>query len=265
MKNLCLFDVDSTLLPKGETVIPKKEVEAINALLRQGDAIAIDSGRPFSAVRHFLSSFEDGEKYAIVVNGGGLYDYSGNPIALHSMSGDVLTYFQKKFASDPRIGVYAYDLDSGLISYGASRWCEWEMDLNKMKRNRHVEANEKVGEKIMKIMVCADKDVSAGITFSDEEKKKYHIVRSDIEYLEILPREVNKAIEIETLRKRLGIERANVYTFGDAGNDLEMIRDYHGVAMGEATPEIKKVAEYLTLESKDDGVAYALTALLHLI
>lgn len=265
MKNLCVFDIDCTLLPRGETLIPPKEIEAINALLGQGDVVCIDSGRPFTAVRHFLSLFGDGEKYAIVVNGGGLYDYEGHLLSLHSMDGEVLSYFRKKFSYDKRIGVYAYDVDSGLINYESSRWCEWELDLNKMKKERRLLDGEKVGEKIMKIMVCSEKEVSKDIVFTSVEKSRFHIVRSDPEYLEILPKGVDKGTEIETLRRRLRIDKSHVYTFGDAGNDLEMIENYNGVAMGESTPEILKAAKFITLPSKDDGVAYALKELLHLI
>ena len=47
--------------------------------------------------------------------------------------------------------------------------------------------------------------------------------------------------------------------FGDAENDIEMIKAAGiGVAMGNAYPETKEVADYITEDSNDDGIANGL-------
>ena len=48
----------------------------------------------------------------------------------------------------------------------------------------------------------------------------------------------------------------NVMTFGDEENDFEMIAQAGvGVAMGNAIPQIKQVANAETLTNNEDGVA----------
>ena len=66
--------------------------------------------------------------------------------------------------------------------------------------------------------------------------------------------------DVATLRAaRLGIEPANVLAIGDQRNDVELIRWAGiGVAMGNAVPELKAVADWITRSNDDDGVAHAL-------
>ena len=47
--------------------------------------------------------------------------------------------------------------------------------------------------------------------------------------------------------------------FGDGRNDLEMIEEVSlGIAMGNAVPELKKVANYVTANIEDEGIQFAL-------
>ena len=49
------------------------------------------------------------------------------------------------------------------------------------------------------------------------------------------------------------------WPFGDGGNDSDMLRYAGiGVAMGNATPDVKQVADYVTATVDEDGVERAL-------
>jgi hypothetical protein len=64
--------------------------------------------------------------------------------------------------------------------------------------------------------------------------------------------------------KHLGVEPEEIVSFGDNYNDMEMIQQTGlGIAMGNAVPELKKVADFVTLSNQEDGVAYVLEALLN--
>ena len=46
---------------------------------------------------------------------------------------------------------------------------------------------------------------------------------------------------------------------GDNFNDLEMLQYAQiGVAMGNATPEVKAIADWVTIDVEEDGVAIAI-------
>lgn len=66
-----------------------------------------------------------------------------------------------------------------------------------------------------------------------------------------------KTIELED------VELKDSYAFGDGRNDIEMIQTAaHGIAMGNAVPELKEVANEFTDAIADDGIATYLEKIL---
>ena len=62
----------------------------------------------------------------------------------------------------------------------------------------------------------------------------------------------------EILQAR-GIDLSETMAFGDSENDIEMLRCAQiGVAMGNATPEAKAAADYVTDDEDADGIRNAL-------
>ena len=57
----------------------------------------------------------------------------------------------------------------------------------------------------------------------------------------------------------LGVPFAESYAFGDGVNDISMVASVaHGCAMGNAVDELKEIAEFVTTDIDDDGVARGL-------
>jgi Cof subfamily protein (haloacid dehalogenase superfamily) len=72
---------------------------------------------------------------------------------------------------------------------------------------------------------------------------------------------VNKASALEFIAQREGIARKEILGFGDSANDIKMI-EYAGVgvAMENATPEVRAAADFVTTDCEHSGVAHALEA-----
>ena len=68
----------------------------------------------------------------------------------------------------------------------------------------------------------------------------------------------------ENLAKKLNFKEDEVMIFGDQKNDISMfdVSGFYKVAMGNAVPEIKKRANYVTKTNNEDGIAYALRRLI---
>ena len=83
------------------------------------------------------------------------------------------------------------------------------------------------------------------------------------EYMvDIFPKETSKLRGIEAVAKHVGLTMVDVIAFGDGMNDVEMIEGVNfGIAMGNAQPEVKAVADHVTDTVNNDGVY---KALLHL-
>ena len=64
---------------------------------------------------------------------------------------------------------------------------------------------------------------------------------------------------VAALCEYLRITPHEVICIGDESNDIEMLKKAGlGIAMGNASMEVKSAADYVTLSNKEDGVAVAL-------
>ena len=266
MKLFC-FDIDGTLMPFGDYEIPNEEKEALQTLLDNGHAIALVSGRPFVSLEHHLSLFEGKRKYYVCANGAAVYNHRGEVIKETSLTSKDLIYLQR-YAGDS-INIYAYEGRGGIVCYNIDHWIDEEIDYNLIQKKDIVvlkKGEPIVGhDRLLKIMLAGDKEVMKHLDLCDEDKAKYEWTWSAPTYLELLEKGSNKGQRVEDLRIHLGIEPEDVYCFGDQGNDISMVSRFNGVAMGNAIPELKKVAKYVTRSAIEHGVVYALKHILKVI
>ena len=77
--------------------------------------------------------------------------------------------------------------------------------------------------------------------------------------VDIMPRDSDKSKGILAVLEHFGWKPENVMALGDAPNDMEML-EFAGisVAMGNATKEVKYVADFVTKTVDEDGWAYAM-------
>ena len=80
--------------------------------------------------------------------------------------------------------------------------------------------------------------------------------------LEMSPANITKASGLIELCDFLKIEISEAVAVGDADNDKEVLKVAGcGVAMGNASDEIKQLADFVTLDNDNDGVAAAIAQL----
>ncbi|MCE5235776.1 MAG: Cof-type HAD-IIB family hydrolase [Clostridiaceae bacterium] len=81
--------------------------------------------------------------------------------------------------------------------------------------------------------------------------------------LEIMPPNTHKGAAIAFLAAREGLSARQVMAIGDSHNDMDMLSAAGlGVAMGNGAPELKKMADFVTLSCDEDGVALAIEGIL---
>ncbi len=81
----------------------------------------------------------------------------------------------------------------------------------------------------------------------------------DVIFLNLISPGLSKGKAIEALVNHLGITTAEVVAVGDWLNDLPMLETAGmAVAMGNAHPDVKAVADYVTLSAAEDGLAHAI-------
>lgn len=259
MKLFC-FDIDDTLLDK-DKVFRRATIEAIRKKQSEGCAICIASGRPFSGIAPYLEPLFKTNLFVVGFNGAALYKCDGTLLYQNGMPFSVFRDFynghRQLLSKD--VSMYCYT-DREVCSFEESEAIRYENRMNHAPIRLLLDRPLNEEAPIMKFMVASD--IYEKVDSVEKEKDKYsflHTVRSAPCFFEFTKLGVDKSSAIEVLRLYLGIEnKLDVATFGDAGNDYLMLKDYYGVAMGNATASCQEVAKKVTLTCKEDGVAYAL-------
>jgi hydroxymethylpyrimidine pyrophosphatase-like HAD family hydrolase len=91
-----------------------------------------------------------------------------------------------------------------------------------------------------------------------------NITQAGLGYIEICPPGVDKATGLAVVATALGVDPSDVLVFGDMPNDLPMFRwaGFGRVAVANAHPEVRALADEITASNDDDGVAVYLDAML---
>ncbi|MEU8585630.1 HAD family hydrolase [Streptomyces sp. NPDC048664] len=80
--------------------------------------------------------------------------------------------------------------------------------------------------------------------------------------VELQPCGITKATGLALAAEFLGLRRSRTLAFGDMPNDIPMFQwAARGVAMANAHPELKAVADEITTSNEDDGIAVVLERL----
>lgn len=91
-----------------------------------------------------------------------------------------------------------------------------------------------------------------------------HATVSGAPFVEIMGPGVTKSDGLTRLCERLGITREDIWAFGDALNDVDMLTwAGRGFAVGNADEAVKAVADHVIASNENDGVARFLEPLLH--
>ena len=78
-------------------------------------------------------------------------------------------------------------------------------------------------------------------------------------YTEISMKDVDKWYAIEFLLKKLNINKEEVITIGDNTNDKMMLEEAGlGVVMKGSTPVVTEIADFITDDNNNEGVAKAI-------
>lgn len=260
---LIALDIDGTLLNSSRQLTSEVK-KAIKRAKDKGIKVVLCTGRPLKGVQEYLDELNLREKgdYAATFNGALIQDtFTENPVShltltymdlidLYNLSLKIGSrshfydtkklYTFNKDVSD--YTVYESYLTGAHLNVTSPEEISKDIDVSKFMMIDHPEILDECISKIPK-----------------EYYEKYTIVRSTPFFLEILNKDANKGSGISLLANKLGIKQEEVICVGDAGNDKHMI-EYAGlgVAMGNATDDIKDLADYITLSNDDDGVAHVI-------
>ena len=253
---LILADVDGTLL-NDKKELTERTRQAICRLHEHGILFGIASGRSPYAVRHLVYEWGIGEATDLIVgfNGAATLDCrSGEMTFALPMSGQAIPEMHRDFAGF-RYNIGIYDEETFHVEKDDPR-AQRTAQLNRFALVVD-DLSGYVSGAVPKALMMADPEELDRILEHYAAMKEpvwYRMFRSANDRTEVVNPELTKSKGIALLCERLGLNAEEVMTFGDMRNDYEMIRDYVGVAMGNAEELIKSAARYITASNEEDGI-----------
>ena len=262
MYKLIALDMDGTLLKEDKTISSRTK-KTLEKARERGVKVVLASGRPIEGLSKYLEELDllSENDYVLSYNGA-LVQNVGNKeiVATNGLTGrdlDLLYNISKEIG----VNIHAFSKSEGLITPKNNKYTELEATINGIKVMEKDFGLVGANEEIIKIMMIDEPEIleKAIEKLPKDLYEKYTIVRSAPYFLEFLNVDGNKGEGLKALSEHLGINEKEVIAMGDAGNDRHMI-EYAGlgVAMGNAFPEIKEIANYVTMTNEEDGVAHVI-------
>lgn len=259
------LDIDGTLLNSAGRITPRTK-QAIAAALERGCAVAAATGRPWSGLPEEFVSIP-GVRWAVTANGASLVDLDAGQVVLrHWMSREDWFYAWDITAGFDRVMDLFLD-GSGFSGAAALQRAE---DWAPPGMADYIRASRRAVEDVQALARRCPRIEKANLFFTDpaqrqrawrrlEESGRFEVSASNAVGIEVNAKGVDKAVGLLELGRRLGLGPENILACGDSGNDLPMLRAVGaGVAMGNASPEAKAAARFVTDSNDADGVAKAI-------
>ena len=253
MKKIIFFDIDGTLLdcPNGITEISPKVKQCIRELQNKGNYIFIASGRPYAFISNEILEFGfDG----FVLTNGAQVIVRDELIYKQKIKEDIIKELTNNFEKHN----IQYMLQGEIYSYMKSEYKEFYSFYDSFNISRKYIKSEYNLDKIdvYKIeMLCTNKDaVEYCLSLQNDQFDCNHNISHNI--FEMYSSVETKASGIMKVLNHLNIPVENSYAFGDGINDVEMLETVGcGIAMGNASDEVKNHAKEVTCEVENDGIA----------
>ena len=258
---LILSDIDGTILPFGQRVVPERTRRAMHAALDAGIHVGPASGRGIS---HVVPSFAgDDALTATALGTNGMQVYlDGAMIHEEHLDHDALVHVAEVIAGRPGVGAIVFDGGTPLLVAGTREDLAQSFPVYAEQARDHVGIPD---FPVIKMNIFNAGGIEVTRELLDLLVREVPELDFNLPvpgFLNITPVGYSKASGIDILCEALGIGIEQVATFGDGGNDIEMIAHVpNGVAVAGAVPEVAAAARWHIGPCEDEPVADVLEAL----
>jgi Cof subfamily protein (haloacid dehalogenase superfamily) len=258
--DLGAFDLDGTVLRRNLR-ITGETITALQRLRDRGMRLVVATGRRYEDAREYAERLGFAERDPVICYGGSMVRRISGETLLHrtlprDLSGEVLEWAAQR---DLHARVF---VDGRIVTSPATPAALEHLRRYSEPGVSAVESParwlEEGGEEPTKLVIVDYPDEIG--SWLEEARSAFagrlFVTRSLPHYVEIGGLEGTKSKALQFLCERWGIERNRVLAFGDADNDIDMLRFAgHGVAVGGMSGEVREAADEVVPGVDEDGVA----------
>ncbi len=260
----CVFDLDGTLLNSNDKITPNTR-DTLIKLQAQGCYIVIATGRCDLQILEYIDELKINGPI-IACNGGYIKDIkTGEALRARTFRPEHIRELID-CCNENHLDHMVYLKDRVYYADGSRRVLKFKRYNETSKPEHRVplccikDADmEYIYHNTLKLLVIGNPELKDVIDARFNGDGRFTAVMSGENLIDIMPGHTSKGEGVSFLAEKLGIPLSQVAVFGDSPNDESMFRVAgFPIAMGNAEPEIKELACYVTRSNDDDGILHAL-------
>lgn len=266
------LDLDGTTL-NDESHLTERTRRILEEAIRRGIHVIVASGRAYTALPSEVLSIQ-GIPYAITSNGAATYNPgSGERVFSYSMDGEKVEGLLELLKEEPETAIEVFSQGQPYASaeyledptaYGApARVVPYLRRTRKPVPDARSFAWEH-REELDSLDIIASGPMERAEWMAKLKELGGIYVTSSVSYrLEISNEKGGKGAALREVAARLRIRPEEIVAFGNAENDIDMLRFAGlGIAVANSPELVKKYADQVAPSNQDEGVAQILEALL---
>lgn len=252
---IIFFDIDGTLIDEETHLVPASVPEAVKKARENGHICIINTGRSKKLVDidiHKLQGFD-----GMLMGCGTHIVYHGETILHRTYTAEQAKRIIDALRKNKIDAVLEGDRDNFKDSDDNISTEEFYRFIHQFDRFGYKSFEEAPG--FFDKFYCFAPGEGQIAGFLRDCGIEMEVVDRKKGYFEIMPKGYTKASGMQFLADYLNIPMTETAGIGDSSNDIPMLEAAQiGIAMGNATPDVKAVADYVTADLDKDGVREAL-------
>ncbi len=268
MIKLVVSDIDGTLISHDSPEISEANKKALQAVIDRGIPVVLASGRIHTTAVPY--AYKLGLDTPVISCNGAMIRHSRTDEIIYSMYMDSVKAQQAvDILRDNKHEIHFYD-DNVIYVEEEGYVYQFAMDFLKADGANNDGIQLKKVDDIKKELSSSMNILKMGYyargveveDLSEAEIEKIDglsIVRSNQVLKDVMRDDVHKGEAVRYLANSMGIDMSEVFAIGDNNNDAQMLSMVGtGIAMGNASDEIKKLANDVAPSCYEDGLAWAI-------
>ena len=259
MTRLLATDLDGTLLNSRKEITPYT-LQVLLEAQKCGVRIVIASGRPMSSTLPVARQLqlETYKGFLLCFNGGLIYDCHAQKTLYTNYL--PASYIPMLYEESRKAGFAIMSYVDGSIAteQPEDQYIQYAARINGRPLVHLRSFTETFTQDVPKCIITGEPDPLHVLELQMQARyySELSIIRSEPFFLEVMNKGVEKGKSLAVLLEMTGIGHEDLMAFGDGFNDGSMLRlAGKGVAMRNAQPEVRAMADDVTASNDEDGVA----------
>lgn len=247
-KALAFFDLDGTLL-NAKSQLDEEVIAALHQLRKNGILPFIATGRGHFELKKLMD--QAGITGAIAMNGQYIL-LDGQPIYKESIPTSSIQSLLKAAATH----------EEALAFYDQEGY--WLNKMNDFARNAYaythaplppIDPNYFLDTEVNMLLVLSDQP--SHVAYYKAEVPELNFFKNSLWSIDVTNISTNKGTGVAHVKEILGF-KGETFAFGDGPNDLDLLSAAdHKTAMGNAVPELKEMADFVSTKNTERGIITA--------